>query len=119
MNPSAHGNLVSYAVHWLYMIGAASLLCYASAPDHPHVRWLCTPWLRWCGIISYEWYLFHQPIIAWIRELIGPAGGSFFKFGLVVAISLPASMILSALVYRIYSLPILKFGRSKRTAAKR
>ena len=45
-----------------------------------HNEPLCAPWLRWCGIISYEWYLFHQPAIEWARDLFGPAGGNIFAY---------------------------------------
>jgi peptidoglycan/LPS O-acetylase OafA/YrhL len=49
------------------LLGAGGLLSYAADPENPRARWLCAPWLRWCGIISYEWYLFHQPMIYWSR----------------------------------------------------
>jgi len=113
MDPSADHKILTTLFRWTYTIGTGCLLCYASAPENPRARWLCTPWLRWCGIISYEWYLFHQPLIEWTRQLLGPAGGNIFKYSLIIGIPLVVSATFSAVVYRMYSLPILKFGRSK------
>ena len=72
---------------------------------------LCNPLLRWFGIISYEWYLFHQPIFSWIRSALGPANGSILTYLLIVGGSFLTSLILAALVYKYFSLPILKYGR--------
>src|ERR1041385_3621999 len=94
------------------------LLFYAADPNHPRSIALSVPWLRWCGLISYEWYLFHQPIILWVRALLGPTGGNVFKYSAIVAISVITSCFLAAVVYRYFSLPILKYGRSKAQALK-
>jgi peptidoglycan/LPS O-acetylase OafA/YrhL len=116
LSPSAHPAIVSELFHWTFFLGSGCLLCYAAAPGHPRARWLCGPWLRWCGIISYEWYLFHQPLIGWGRELFGPAHGNVFRYALILGVGPAASVVVSALVYRWFSLPILKFGRSRARA---
>ena len=59
---------------WFENIGSGCLLFYVANPRHFIAQLLCAPWLRWCGIISYEWYLFHQPIILWSRAHFGSAG---------------------------------------------
>jgi peptidoglycan/LPS O-acetylase OafA/YrhL len=64
-------------------------------------------------LISYEWYLVHQPIALWARDSFGPAGGNVIKFGVIVGGSLVLGLIIAALVYRYFSLPILKYGRSR------
>ena len=107
------GVLLPELFHWTFFLGSGCLLCYAAAPENLRARWLCAPWLRWCGIISYEWYLFHQPLINWSRQLLGPAGGNLFKYGLIIGLPFIASLVFSALVYRVFSLPILKYGRAK------
>jgi peptidoglycan/LPS O-acetylase OafA/YrhL len=117
MDPSVDYKILAALSHWTYTLGTGCLLCYAAAPENPRARRLCAPWLRWCGIISYEWYLFHQPLIEWTRVLFGPTGGNIFTYSLIIVIGLVASVTLSALVYRKYSLPILKFGRSKNRRA--
>lgn len=102
-----------YGVRWLAKVAAGCLLCYVANPQNPRARLLCTPWLRWLGIISYEWYLFHQPMINWTRQSYGPAGGNLFKYLLITSVPLLVSLFFSAMVYRYFSLPILKYGRSK------
>ena len=94
-------------------IAVGLLLFFVANPQEMCARLLCMPWLRWFGIISYEWYLFHQPIVIWTREILGKAQGSVLKYMLIVGGPLLASLIFSALVYRCFSLPLLKYGRSK------
>jgi len=99
-----------------YALGTGCLLCYAASPDNSRMRWLCTPWLRWFGIISFEWYLFHQPMITWGRHFFGPANGNPLKYALIMVVPFIASLIVAACVYRLFSLPILKYGRARKSA---
>jgi peptidoglycan/LPS O-acetylase OafA/YrhL len=98
---------------WLVKAGAALTLCYAGNPDHPRARLLSTQWLRWCGIISYEWYLFHQPLAFWTRSLAGQAGGNLLKYSALLCGPLVAGLLIAAVVYRCFSLPLLRRGRAK------
>lgn len=111
----AHPAILPHLFHWTFVLGTGCLLGYAADPQRAPARWLCAPWLRWCGIVSYEWYLFHQPMIEWTRELFGPAGGNIGKYSLILVLPFAASLAFSALVYRKFSLPILKFGRAKKS----
>jgi peptidoglycan/LPS O-acetylase OafA/YrhL len=113
MNPHFHAPVINECFQWFFRIGTGCLLCYATDPKKPVARWLCTPWLRWCGIISYEWYLFHQPMFYWARTLLGPANGNGIRYLLILGAPLAASLIVAALIYHQFSLPILKYGRSK------
>jgi peptidoglycan/LPS O-acetylase OafA/YrhL len=92
---------------------AACLLLFIAHPKHRIAQYLCAPWLRWCGIISYEWYLLHQPLALWSRFYFGNASGNPFKYALIVGLPLILGLIVSAAIYRFYSLPILRFGRDK------
>jgi len=76
-------------------------------------RLLCNPLLRWCGIVSYEWYLFHQAIFFWFKGAFGPANGSPLIYLLIVGGSFVTSLLLAALVYKYFSLPILMYGRTR------
>lgn len=114
----AHAALVAGTFVWAFNLGTGCLLCYGAEPNHARVRWLCWPGLRWCGIISYEWYLFHQPMIYWCRGLLFPAGGNVGKYAVNLAVPALASVIFAALVYRLYSLPLLRFGRNQNAAKK-
>jgi peptidoglycan/LPS O-acetylase OafA/YrhL len=99
-------------------IAAGLLLFFVANPAHPIARLLCSPWLRWCGIISYEWYLFHQPITGWARQSFGPADGDPLRFAAIVGGSFLAGLVIAVAVYRFFSLPILKYGRGKNQASK-
>ncbi len=99
-------------------IASGLLLLLVADPEHRVVRWLCHPVLRWCGIISYEWYLFHQPIFYWFRFQLGPAGGNVLIYAEIMIGSLVTGLLVSALVYRFFSLPILKRGRKPPSPAK-
>ena len=92
---------------------AACLLLFIAQPKHAIAQILCAPWLRWCGIISYEWYLLHQPFAEWARFYFGPATGNSLKYMMIVGTPLLLILIFSAAVYRFFSLPILRYGRDK------
>lgn len=117
-NTKIHSEALAQGTNWLFMMGSGCLLCYATATQKKAARWLCNPWLRWCGIISYEWYLFHEPLAFWSRVLLGPANGNIFRFLLITGIPLMISLAIAAFVYRMFSLPILKYGRSQKLARK-
>ena len=113
-HPQLEGSTLDTSLPWMEKIGSGLLLCYVANPNHPVARFLCSPSLRWCGIISYEWYLFHQPIIIWVRNIVGPAGGNVALYVAVVGGSFLVGGILSAVIYRCFSLPILKYGRASK-----
>lgn len=97
-------------------VSSACLLLFIAQPQHPIARLLCAPWLRWCGIISYEWYLLHQPLLMFVRFHFEPAGGSLYKYALITGIPLLIMLLFSAAVYWYFSLPILRYGRGKNQA---
>jgi peptidoglycan/LPS O-acetylase OafA/YrhL len=111
-------NLPSHPIFYESMmltaqIGSGLLLCYVADPTYVISNWLSVAWLRWCGIISYEWYLFHQAILWWMRPWFGSAHGNLLNYGLNLGIPFIISLALAATVYRYFSLPILKFGRKR------
>jgi peptidoglycan/LPS O-acetylase OafA/YrhL len=113
-HPAWQGLTLDKCLPWMEKIASGCLLCYVANPKCAVARLLCAPWLRWCGIISYEWYLFHQPIVLWARDIFGPAGGNVALYVAIVGGSFLASGILSALIYRCFSLPILQYGRGRK-----
>jgi peptidoglycan/LPS O-acetylase OafA/YrhL len=114
MNPGGVGWMAEECLQWMEIIASGCLLCYVANPQRQVACWLCAPWLRWCGIISYEWYLFHQPIALWTRIIFGPAGGMVSKYIAIVGGSFLVSLTLTALIYRYFSLPLLKYGRARK-----
>lgn len=101
------------ALSWFVKIAAACLLCYVAYPQNPRAKWLTQSWLCWFGAISYEWYLFHYPLIVWVRQWAGNCNGNIVKYALVLGVPLVAGLVLSAWCYKAISLPILKMGRSR------
>jgi peptidoglycan/LPS O-acetylase OafA/YrhL len=114
LHPVAQPELQQEMIGWAVKISAALMLCYVADPNHPRTRLFSQPWLRWCGLISYEWYLFHQPLIFWARESFGPAGGNLAKYAAVVGGSFLLSLAVAAATYRFFSLPIHKFALTRR-----
>jgi peptidoglycan/LPS O-acetylase OafA/YrhL len=92
---------------WVVMFGAAFLLCFVANPNGMIARMLCSYKLRWFGLISYELYLLHQPIFLWARNYFGPCQGSLLKYIMLLLCSFIFSVLLSACVYKYFSLPIL------------
>jgi hypothetical protein len=93
------------------MAGGGAALFFVFDQNCRGSRSLCMPWLRWLGMVSYEWYLVHQPIFQWLWD--GKTGGHVLKYLWVTLGSAGVSLILAALMYRYFSLPILKWARSK------
>ena len=74
--------------------------------------------LQFIGIVSYEWFLFHTPIVAWFKESVGHTNGSVLAYAWRTIVPLVATFIFSALVYRYFSLPILNRVRDSLKKAK-
>jgi peptidoglycan/LPS O-acetylase OafA/YrhL len=111
-----YGSYQIYIITISVTISAALLLCYIAQPQKRVARFLCTPWLRWCGIISYEWYLFHQPIFFFTKYFFGPAEGHFLEYIAMISTSFFLGLAVAAVVYRYFSLPILQRGRKHHQA---
>lgn len=90
----------------LVKIGAGFLIFYITDLYHPRTKMFSAAWLRWLGIISYEWYLFHQPIFIWTRQFFGESDGNILKYIGVVGGSTVISLTLAGITYRYFSLPI-------------
>jgi peptidoglycan/LPS O-acetylase OafA/YrhL len=63
-------------------------------------------------------YLLHQPLVSLSRSLWGNAGGNVFKYALIIGLPMVVSLAVAALVYRTFSLPLLKYGRAQKAARK-
>ena len=70
-------------------------------------RFFSQGWLRFSGIISFEWFLFHGPIVQWFHQHNGPTHGSVLAYAWRTVVPLAVTFVFSALVYRYFSLPIL------------
>jgi peptidoglycan/LPS O-acetylase OafA/YrhL len=86
------------------------------------VLWLTLPWRTrrsipvrvlesraavWIGVTSYSVYLWHQPVVDWLREhghMQAGSGSAIVNLGIVLAIVLP----LSTLTYRLVEAPAMR-----------
>jgi peptidoglycan/LPS O-acetylase OafA/YrhL len=116
------GNYTQFFRDWagfVMKIASGLMLFLAANEKSLAARALCLPLLRWCGIVSYEWYLCHRVVVMAVRELIGPANGNVAIYLFIVVGSFLMSLLLAALVYKYFSLPILLYGRSSQKVAAR
>ncbi len=81
------------------------------------LSWLEARPIVWVGVVSYSLFLWHEPIIWWLRDrgllVAGNAAGDFL---LNLAIVGTVSLALSALTYRVVELPALR--RKARTPTR-
>lgn len=104
--------------HFLPAVASLLMLFFTFDPGCRGARWLSAPWLRFTGIISYEWFLFHGPIVAWFHQSNGPTHGSVLAYAWRTIAPLVITYCFSVAVYRWFSLPILNKIRNRpKTAA--
>ncbi|MDB6019018.1 MAG: putative acyltransferase [Pedosphaera sp.] len=99
--------------HFLPATSAFFLLFFVFDPASFGNRFLsCSP-LRFIGIISYEWFLLHQPVIFFFKELLPKSNGNLIIYSLRTFMPLALSFGLSVLIYHFFSLPLLNWFRKK------
>ena len=94
------------------IVSAGLVLLFIAEPPTAS-RWgLNISWLRWLGLVSYEWYLLHYPLFFVVWRSMGLADGSISKYLTKTCVPILGSLLLSAFIYRFYSLPILRRNRN-------
>ncbi len=79
---------------------AVLILTGASARESVVARLLSTPPMRLIGRLSYSWYLWHWPVLVYLRESVGRP-----SLTLSVAVAI-GSLIPAAITYRLIESPI-------------
>jgi peptidoglycan/LPS O-acetylase OafA/YrhL len=102
--------------HLLPAVATLLMLFFTFDPDCRGSRWLSAPWLRFTGIISYEWFLFHGPVVGWFHGHFGATHGSVLAYGCRTVVPLAITYIFSVFLYRWFSLPILSRVRGPVTS---
>jgi peptidoglycan/LPS O-acetylase OafA/YrhL len=94
--------------HLLPALAALLLLFFVFAPQSLGARvFSCAP-LRFTGIISFEWFLFHGPVVRWFLEHSPvQSHGNLLAYAYKTLLPLALTFAFSVLVYRYFSLPIL------------
>ena len=95
--------------HLLPAVAVMLMLFFVFDPRSLGARFLSMGWLRFTGIISFEWFLFHGPIINWFARIHnGPTHGSAcLAYAWRTVLPMALTFGLAVLVYRYFSLPIL------------
>ncbi len=94
--------------HWLPGLASVLLLFFLYDPGCLMARWIANGVLRFIGIVSYEWFLFQGPVITFFHDHIEPGHGSFWRLLGRSVVPAVLTLGLSIMVYRWFSLPILK-----------
>ncbi len=100
----------------IILLSSGLLLAFIGNPAAAGRWFLDNRLLRWFGLVSYEWYLFHQAAFFFTWNLLGNAGGDPKIYAARTLIPAIGSLLVAALVYRYFSLPILKCTRGKTSA---
>lgn len=93
--------------HFLPGFSAFLLLFLAFDPLCAASRLLSYPALRFIGLVSYEWFLFHQPVVYLFRDSLEDAHGSLGMYLVKTLLPLGLTFGLAVLVYRYFSFPLM------------
>ena len=104
--------------HLLPALAAGLMVFFIFDPQCLGARVLSNGWLRFTGLISYEWFLFHPPVCQWFLTHHGPTQGSLTAYAWKTVFPLAVTFVFSALVYRYFSLPILNRIRESLKSGK-
>lgn len=99
--------------HLLPALAAMLMLFFIFDRNNLGSRFFSLGWLRFIGIVSYEWFLFHGPFVRWFHEHIGPTQGNVLAYFARTMLPLILSFVFSVLIYRYFSLPILNHVRQR------
>lgn len=97
----------------IILVSCGFLLAFIGNPSAAGKWFLDNRLLRWFGLVSYEWYLFHQAAFFFTGSLLGNAGGDPKIYAARVLIPAITSLLVAAVVYRYFSLPILRQTRGE------
>jgi len=93
--------------HLLPSASAFLMLFFVFDPKCVGSRFLAHPALRFVGIVSYEWFLFHQPVVYLFQDIFGHTRGNLIFYILKTILPLALTFGLSVVVYRYFSLPLM------------
>ena len=81
-------------------------------------RFLSSPVLTYVGTISYGVFLWHLPIMFWVRDMLGLEIFDY-GFGVTVVLTLAASLLVAALSWHFLEAPIQAWARRRTTSPVR
>ncbi len=98
--------------HLLIGVSGFLLLFFLFDPQCFGARILSLQWLRFVGVVSYEWFLFHQPVIFLFREILPQTHGNMVLYLVKTFTPAGLSFLFAVLLYRYFSLPIMNRVRA-------
>lgn len=99
------------AFHLLPSLSTFLLLFFLFDPNCLGTRFFSLPPLRFTGIISYEWFLFHQPVVVLFRDIFGDTHGNIALYLAKTILPLALTFAFSVAVYRYFSFPLMQWCR--------
>jgi peptidoglycan/LPS O-acetylase OafA/YrhL len=93
--------------HLLPATSAFLMLFFVFNPACIGARVLGHSSLRFIGIVSYEWFLFHQPVVSLFHDMFGQTRGSLVLYIGKTVLPLALTFGFSVIVYRFFSLPLM------------
>ncbi len=90
-------------------------------PSTLGTRFFSIPFIRYLGIISYEWFLLHFQMLDRFRVWMGGMAYSTKSLGhyfFVALVPIFSSLLLAILIYHCFSMPIIRWGRDRLAAKK-
>jgi peptidoglycan/LPS O-acetylase OafA/YrhL len=102
-------------------VSAFFALFFAFNPSTLGARFFSIPFIRYLGLVSYEWFLLHFIMLDRFRAWMGGIPYSTKNLGhylFVALVPMLCSLLLAILIYHCFSMPLIRWGRS-RLAAKR
>ena len=79
-------------------------------------RFFSIPFIRYLGLVSYEWFLLHFLILCRYRDWLGGIPYStknLENYFLTALIPMIISLLLSMVIYHYFSMPIIRWGRNR------
>ena len=101
----------------LTQVSAFLLLFFVLDPECLGSRFFASPAMRFIGIVSFEWFLIHQPMLFSFRRWFGGAHASFPRYFVITLAPLVITFAMAVLIYHNFSLPILRWARARARAA--
>lgn len=93
--------------YWAVIPVAGAVLLIGTGPNTRISRYvLANPVLVWLGLVSFPLYLWHWPILSFLRIVDGDSAGVMYRM-----LAVAASVALALLTYRLVERPI-RLGRS-------
>lgn len=103
--------------HFLPGLSSLLMLCLIFDPQSALARFFSASWLRFLGLVSFEWFLIHQPMQSYFRAWMGSSAGNPLLYLVKVGVPSLTALALAVALYQALSLPILRWGRERSRAA--